>query len=349
MNDENQTPQQLPPSLDEEQARPRRRFSLKLPDGAGFAAFLENGLLVVRRRGLGFWGTLATLGLCAFFLADILALIAGNSLTRFFPPTAARGFRPSRDAGDVVRQKPIEEYNIIFSRNLFNSDGKIPGEDAIEGVKDMGGAPVKTNLPFNLVGTLILRDELKSIATIEDRSASLVYPVRIDDEIPAKAKILKIEARKVIFINTATGRREFIDLPEDGVALGAQLGSARTTPLKAAAGTGIEQVSTTQFNISRTEIDKVFSDFNNILTQARAVPNMKNGQPYGYKLFQIVPGSIYSKLGMRDGDAIVGADGQTLNDPGKAFEMLNNLKTKDRLELKVERDGKLVDFSYDIR
>ena len=99
----------------------------------------------------------------------------------------------------------MEDYNVIFSRNLFNSQGIIPGEEGPNtgAPIDLGGAPVRTSLPFNLIGTMILRDETRSIATIEDKSASMVYPVRETDEIPAKAKILRIEPRKVTFINIA--------------------------------------------------------------------------------------------------------------------------------------------------
>src|SRR5262249_17931208 len=151
-------------------------------------------------------------------------------------------------------------------------------------------------------------------------------------------RILRIEARKVIFVNTASGRKEYIELPEEQVlnpkiALGGPKGRV---------GANIERTSPTNFNIPRSEVDKALGDLNSILTQARAVPNFKNGVPSGYKLFQIVPGSIYEKLGLMNNDTILGLDGQPVNDPGKAFELLNALKTANHLELQVERDGKPV-------
>jgi general secretion pathway protein C len=242
----------------------------------------------------------------------------------------------------VIRRKAIEDYGIIFGRNLFNSKGLIPGEDQPNSVQDLGGAPVKTTLPFNLVGTMILRDPNRSIATIEDKSAALIYPVRVEDEIPGKAKILQIEPRRVIFVNVSSGRREFVDLPEEStdnpkIALGT----------KKPSGPGIEQVSPTQFNISRTEVDKTLADLNNVLTQARAVPNFENGMPAGYKLFQIVPGSIYDKLGLKNGDTIAGLNGQPITDPGKAFEMLSALKEQSHVDIQIKRDGTPQSFSYD--
>jgi general secretion pathway protein C len=290
----------------------------------------------------GFYGRLSTIALSAYFLADVTALLVG----RFIPePPVARMGGYNRFSGGP-RTKLIEDYNVIFARNLFNSRGIIPGDETQGGPQDLGGPPIKSTLPFNLIGTLILNDELKSIATIEDKSATMVYPVRVDDEIPQKARIVKIEARKVIFVNSATGRREYIELPDEG---GMPTRVSFSNTRISAPSQGIEKVSATQFNINGAEVDKTLSDLNNVLTQARAVPNFENGQPAGYKLFQIVPGSIYDKLGLQNGDVIAGLNDQAINDPGKAFEMLSELKTSSHLELQIKRDGRVSNFAYNIQ
>ncbi len=293
----------------------------------------------LQSRGYAFYGKLFTLVICCYFLADVVALMAGKYIPE--PPVV----RSSRPLNIAQRNKSIEDYNAIFTRNLFNRKGVIPGEETPSGPADLGGAPVRTSLPFNLVGTLILRDEMRSIATIEDKSASMVYPVRIDEEIPSKARILKIEPRRVVFVNTQSGRREFVDLPEEAMNAAHITVGGPTNK-----GPGIEQVGGNQFNISRNEVDKALGDFNNILTQARAVPNFENGAPAGYKLFQIVPGSIYDKLGLKNGDTIVGVDGQPINDPAKAFELLGKLKEgASHMELAVKKpDGKTSTLTYDI-
>lgn len=294
------------------------------------------------RPGMGFYGKLLTLALCSYFLADLTALIMGRWIPE--PPPS----RMIRSGGFAKKNKSIEDYGVIFSRNLFNSQGRIPGEEPPTSGTfiDQGGAPVKTTLPFNLIGTVILKDELRSLATIEDKTAAAVYPVRVEDEIPAKAKIIRVEARKVIFLNKTNGRKEFVDMPEDLQTTAPRI--ALGGVLKSGGGAGVEKLSSTQFNVQGGEVDKALGDFNNVLTQARAVPNFENGVPAGYKLFQIVPGSIYDKLGLQNGDVISGLNGQTINDPGKAFEMLGELKTAKHLELQVKRDGKASTFTYDI-
>jgi general secretion pathway protein C len=310
--------------------------SLKHFEPAAAAEWATNAF---QRQNAAFFGKIATILLCSYFVGDLSAIL----MSKFLPeapqshPRASFGMRHAHN---------LDDFNVVFARNLFNSNGIIPGEEiGNPEVQDNGGVPVRTTLPLNLIGTLILRDELRSIATIEDKTASQVYPVRELDEIPSKAKILKIEPRKVIFLNTSNHRREFVDLPE-----AADTGAPRITlGTKTAGGTGIEQVAAGQFTVARAEVDRALSDLNNILTQARAVPNFENGQPNGYKLFQIVPGSIYQKLGIQEGDVICGFDGQPANDPAAAFEKLSNLKNTSHLDLCIKRSGKQSTYSYDFK
>lgn len=305
-----------------------------------FSSAAEGASQLLQGQNASLYGKALTLFLCSFFLADIAAILIGDKIPISTGPASFSNFSSTQN-------KRIEDYNVIMTRNLFNSKGLIPGEEiGNPNEVDMGGAPVKTSLPFNLIGTLILRDELRSIATIEDSSSKQVYPVRIEDEIPSKAKILKIEARKVIFLNTSSHRREYVELPDSADANIPQvtLGSRTQT-----GGGGIEQVASGQFVIARNEVDRALSDLNNILTQARAVPNFENGQPSGYKLFQIVPGSIYQKLGIQEGDVICGFDGQPANDPAAALEKLTNLKNTSHLDLCLKRGGRQQTYSYDFR
>ncbi len=287
-----------------------------------------------------FYGKLATIVVCNYFLADLSALIIGD----YLPNPASQGGRTRY----ALYQKEVRlnsNYEPIIGRNLFSSRGLIPGEEDQNNV-DSNAAPVKTSLPLNLIGTLIMSNPAHSLATIEDKSMSQIFPIGVDDEVPGKIKVQSIEARRVIFINKASGRKEYIELPEEH--------EKGRPPTRLAGNTGggptgaIEKISPTQFNIPRSEVDRALADFNNLLTQARAVPNSENGLPAGYKLFQIIPGSLYDKLGLQNGDVITGLNGQVMNDPGKAFEMMNELKTSNHLELQIKKDGKPITYTYDI-
>lgn len=301
---------------------------------------------LLKKGGIGAYARAVAVLLGTFFVADLTALWL-ESFIPDPPPVRAVKSSNSYHAG-----KSLDQYNIILSRNLFNSEGKIPGEGTgpidlpTTPLADPNAAPVKTSLPFNLIGTLILRDPNRSIGTIEDKGAATVYPVRIEDEIPGKARILYVEPMRVVFLNLANNIKEYVELPQQpGTAT--KISVTSTAPK--ATGVGIEQLAPNHFNIARNEIENALKDLNQILTQARAIPHFENGQPAGYKLFQIVPGSIYDKLGLKNGDLLCGINGDPINDPGKAFGMLGELKTASHLELCVKRDGKVNNHAYDIR
>lgn len=290
--------------------------------------------------------TLLSILFLTYLAADLIAYFIEKYIPE--PPVASLKSR-SNSIDPNLKLKSLSDYQVIISRNLFNNRGLIPGDQMPGSPSDLNNVPIKTTLPFNLIGTLVLKNELRSIATIEDKNDSQVYPVRIDDEIPGKVKIISIEPLKVVFINKSSGRREFVDLPENssgGISLG---GSKISVSAGGGKGTGIEQLAPGTYNVSRSEIDKALADMSKILTDARAIPHVENGVPSGFKLIQIVPGSIYSKLGLKDEDVLCGVDGEPINDPGKAYELLASLKTRTALDLCVKRGGKTNNFNYNIK
>ncbi len=296
-----------------------------------------------QRQGAGLLGTAATIVTCSLILSGVFGLVIEKYIPE--PPAAARLSGLQSESYTPVHQ--LDNYKRIFERNLLSSSGLIPGEDSQVSPSEDTGAPQKTTLPLTLIGTMIFRNEFRSIATIEDKSASQVFPVRVEDEIPSKIRILKIESRKVTFLNISSGRREFVDLPEDlqvsnaRVSLGRSSGKTPTS--------GVETTAANTFNVAKTEIDRAFTDLNSVLTQARAVPHYENGVPAGYKLFQVMPEGFFGKLGLKDHDVICGIDNQPVNDPAKALELLGTLKTANHVELCVKREGRQQTFGYDIR
>ncbi|HEY8279052.1 MAG TPA: hypothetical protein VIH99_05485 [Bdellovibrionota bacterium] len=274
--------------------------------------------------------------ICGYFVADLL--VAG--ITPWMPPAQAP--RPRMITGD---HKDFFFYaNAILPRgrpNLFSEKGLVPDND--EGGGGGDGPPVKTNLPLNLMGVIVLENEKKSVASVEDKTANLVVAVRIGENITRDTLVEKITEDRVIFFNQSQNRREYIELPKDQI-----LATRRAAPAKGAGG--IQKTGETHYNIDRKEIDKAMMDMNTILQDARCVPELKGGRPAGYRCFQITPGSIYDKLGLKDGDIVVGINGENVNDPTRVFTMLNSLKDPSTrsISFTIDRNGSVSTYQYDI-
>lgn len=302
------------------QATTLRQGSLKIPvidwDKIYRKSFLYNSVALV---------------IAAYFVADALVL----ALNPYFPVAAPPRARPAQSRED----RTVKHYDPILARNLFNERGLIPNADVGDG---LDGPPVRTNLPMTLLGVIVTADPKKSVASIDDKSTNQVWAVRPNDNIGSNIQILAVEADRAVFLNRSERRREFVDLPQDIITA-----TRRAAPSKP---TGGIVANGNHYSIDRKEVDKVMADFNNVLTQARCVPNFAAGRPAGYRCFQIEPGSIYDKLGMKDNDVICGINGQAVNDPAAAFNMLNTIKSAStrNIELCIERNGQTMNMQYDI-
>jgi general secretion pathway protein C len=287
------------------------------------------------------YGTYVRLGAAAFaayFLADTVSLFTDSLIPD--PPVVP----PPPLVKKEESRKTVDEYASITSRNIFSSKNIIP-EDGALGLNEPAR---KTTLPLNLIGTVVLRDELKSIATIEDKSQNMVFPLRIDDTLDGKIQITKIEHLRVEFINKSSGRKEFIEIVEDLPTLNMEAARPIKTTSKGS-DAGINMVDDTHVSLDRGVIDKALVDLPKVLQDARAIPNFDNGMPDGYKIIQIVPDSIFDKFGIKNFDVITGLNGEPINDPGKAMQVLNELRTQSHVELKIKRGGKTMTMNYDIR
>ena len=111
---------------------------------------------------------------------------------------------------------------------------------------------------------------------------------------------------------------------------------------------GVRPVGKDKYEIDKGVIDRTLNDLNTIATQARIVPSFKNGVANGFKLFSIQPGSLYSSIGIENGDVIQRVNGYEINSPEKALELYQKLKESGHVTIEVERQGQTVKKEYNI-
>ena len=111
---------------------------------------------------------------------------------------------------------------------------------------------------------------------------------------------------------------------------------------------GVRQVADNRYEIDRNVIDSTLSNLNTIATQARIVPSFKNGVASGFKLFSIQPGSLYSSIGIENGDVIQRVNGYEINSPEKALELYQKLRESAHVTIELERGGQTIRKEYNI-
>jgi general secretion pathway protein C len=203
--------------------------------------------------------------------------------------------------------------------------------------------PVRSALHGTLVGTAIADPSRYSLCQITNPDVNETAVYAIGDKYQG-ARIYGIEKERVLLDHD--GVNEYLD---NSAAAPPNLG---VMPIPQAPGqvasADVRQLSENQYTIAKGTINQALTDMSTLATQARIVPSFKNGVSNGFKLFSIVPDSLYAKIGIQNGDVIRKINGYEMNSPDKALEIYQKLRDANRIEVELERRGETVRKTYSI-
>ena len=222
-----------------------------------------------------------------------------------------------------------------------------PGEERAQPQRaGWNPVPVRSSLHGSLVGTAIAEPRQYSLCQIINPDLNETQVYTIGDKYQG-ARIYGIEKDRVLVDNS--GVNEYID---NSAAAPPNLG---VMPLpqpvgvaQGGGGEGVKQLSENQYVVARSEINNALTNLSDLATKARIVPSFKNGVANGFKLFSIVPDSLYAKIGVQNGDVIRRINGYEMNSPDKALEIYQKLRDASRIEIELERRGETLRKSYSI-
>lgn len=284
-----------------------------------------------------FWAVhLAFIACSAFFVARTVNALVESAL---LPAPSVR----AAPVAAAPKDEPPPVLNVEKLAKLAGLPTPPPPVEATTEVVDENAAPVKSSLRVKLLGTLLAGLPEWSIASIQDLATTLTKTYMVGDLVQG-AEVLEIERSRVIIRNG--GKKEYI--AGDGDVAPATV--ATTTPVNpVSTGNGIRAISENEYEVQRSEIDNTLSDLNKVAMQARIVPAFKDGQAQGFKVFSIRPDSIYSRIGVQNGDVIRRINGYEMNSPEKALEVYSKLKDSSRIDIELERNGTPVKKTYNVR
>ena len=232
--------------------------------------------------------------------------------------------------------------------------------------EDARAAPVKSDLRMQLVASVIADRPRFSLATVSDLQSRETHVLGVGDEL-GSMRLLGVErvrderdatgnGFRAVAVICNGGTKEYLD-SEAGAGeapSGPNIGTAPVPMPRPPVGApgqpmqGVRQVADNRYDIERGTLDSTLSDLNKIATQARIVPSFKNGVANGFKLFSIQPGSLYSSIGIENGDVIQRVNGYEMNSPEKALELYQKLRESAHVTIELERGGQAIRKEYNI-
>jgi general secretion pathway protein C len=229
---------------------------------------------------------------------------------------------------------------------------------------DALAAPVKSGLGAQLVASILSEVPEWSLATITDSGSRETRVYGIGDTVLG-ATIISIEAirdegdpngpPRAVCIICNNGQKEYLDSTGGGGPAPTSAPNLGTSPVPAPSGgapavslEGITSKGGNKYDVKRATIDGVLGNLNTIATQGRIVPSFENGVSNGFKVFSIQKNSLWSAIGVQNGDVISRINGYEINSPEKALEIYGKLRESRSIQLEGKRNGQPFRMEYTI-
>ena len=265
----------------------------------------------------------ALLTLSAYLLADTVDAMIGRSLDA----SAKVSISGSQERAGIEPRKELSDYSSILERGVFG-DGKGPSS---------GPAAAETYTAYTLIGTI--EGESFAGAVLADATNQQAF-YRRGEKLPDGARIVKV-TRDRVSLKRPDGETVEIQIVDDTKIVNV----AKAVP----PANGVRKVGEGRFMVDQREIASSAENLSQVLTQARALPYMEAGKTVGFRISEIVPGSIYEKIGLVNGDVVQRVNSQDVDDPGKFFQLYQGLKDEKRISIDLLRNGQRQSLNYDVR
>jgi general secretion pathway protein C len=225
---------------------------------------------------------------------------------------------------------PLDYYRAIIERDIFSSGEKVLGEAAGEDLSDLE----PTSLDVALLGTVVGSQQyaFAVIGEVNKRKQGLY---KVGDTIQGATVKRILRGRVVLRVND---KDEILTMEEEAAS------RAETENVRSPAVEGESTVV-----VSRSEVDKSLENVHQLLSQVRIRPHFRDGTPDGLAVSNIRPGSLFAKLGLRNGDIVQGINGRAIKSPDDVMGVYERLKSGSRIALQVMRNGEEKIINYQFR
>lgn len=282
--------------------------------------------IVLITKGVRFLSlVIATVAVIAF-----LSVAVKDTLSRKSLEGELEGRLSSILTASNQNTQPIQEserdWNVIADTKVFGTLG------VQQSTAPAAATPPPSPLNLTLIGTFVTAGQ-EPYAIIEDKKKQNQDMFLLGDSVFDQATLKKIYQDRVEI--ERLGKLEVLKLDEFGGPDG--------PPGAGIANQGDDYV------VDEAELDKGLENLPLLLTQARAVPYFKDGRSIGLRLFAIKTGSLYEKIGLKNGDILKSINGNSLADITQALKLFEQLKQERSINLVLEREKQDREFKYTIR
>lgn len=257
-----------------------------------------------------------------FFVRDALSLA-------FYRKGADR---VTESAVQPPLHRQLRDYAGLMRNNPFG----FPAGDLTPLSAASGPSISQTDL--SLIGTIAGRRD-RSYAIFSDKTGKQDI-FKIGDKVFSLGTLKEVEKDSVVI---RSGGKD-IKIPFTDIAVVKDVGPNIPSPTPLGQRTG-----STSFVIDQQQVQQALARQDQLLTDARFIPNIVDGKQQGFTVREIKPGGIYQSLGLQNGDVLLRINDYTISSPDTALQAITALKGIDRAQLDIIRHGARLTMTYQIR
>jgi len=109
------------------------------------------------------------------------------------------------------------------------------------------------------------------------------------------------------------------------------------------------QVGEKEYILDSRKVRQSLENPEKILTDARLLPNIRDGKHEGFTISEVVPDGMYHSLGLRNGDILLRINGLEISNPEVAIKAMTALQGMNSVNLDIIRGGKNMSMNYKMR
>lgn len=251
------------------------------------------------------------------------------SLSAVNQSTATRNIPSSKLVTDSASRSSLQNYSIITERNLFFSTLKAISDKQLEDGFFVSGQELAS---FDLKGT-VAGDNSFGFIIIEERGKNKQRLYRLGDMI-GSAKLIKITRNTAVIRSEGREIQLKIKATPESPLLSRPPIRETTPPLPGAV------------SMSKQEVAENLSDLKAIMSQAVMRPFFAEGVQEGYIISNIIPNSLYHKLGLQNGDIIIDVNSKRMQSADDIVQLVNLMQSGSNIALSLKRKGKGETINY---
>ncbi len=240
-------------------------------------------------------------------------------------------------------------YDVVVDRNIFNSAPKpAAGSEAPQ------AATSDLLNKVRLMGTVLSKKRALATFFIVPKSESDVF--KIGDEVYEGWKVDSIE-RALVKLKSGNDSQDIAlydpenpNKPAVPTATAPADSGGDAAPAAGGPSDGFaKEEGDGKFIVDKAELDQQLANLDQLITQARVIPNYAQGKVDGFKIFAIKPNSVFQRLGLRNGDIISSINGAPLDNAQKGIQLFQELRNLPKFEINLMRHKTARTQSYEVR